>query len=427
MYTLYPGGAFMMCESLADFDPNVRPPVNEGAITDALRRTGDRFKATIHAAKTEWDEFPKHAVAEERASKRKSVKNESIGDIPAGTIPVRSPDPTVEVPVTVNPVTVRPMQTIDPVMEIVLKIGKVYEDDIKPILTTDYMDTGDMNANIAKLEIIRNKTTKVCNFLRKVICMTDAYVAMLMTAPTWNSTTFASHLGLFMTHHGQIGELGYQEYNYETCELPAFCSTYQIERIIAVILNSPQILDNIITKDTLAAIIECPSDSVVTSFNGMGDLVQCMYTDHDRRIRLERRSIRSLQFNHCMEDSINARSWATDFPKEMVTSFNQLLSTTLRSTMMESYEQLCAIMDHEFDSNTYTKVFKKLCYRLANIFGVATMILFAHAYRARELHGRMNALEEYDALLMDKLGLNINPGPAEISVTGSSSDYPSEE
>lgn len=485
MLTLYPGGAFMMCESLSDFDPNVPLPVDEGAVADAAKAAGSSLKSyaasaarnkTVQAVaaatgsglagfaagaatataikatnaaadagvnkaisdykRNNWRKNtygdPNVHVKSYKGELKKELKNqfgvgrgaptgqvkltESIGDIPMQPV---DPEHTFAVPVQQPSVP-------DPVMELCIKMGRVFENDVKPIMMIDYGGLTDSQDAVQKLELLRNKMSKLCDIMRLSATQMEAYIRMLRSPATTSCSTFSSHIGLYMKNASRIRELGYSEYHYDYCSLRAFTESWRIERILNAVVNNPAVLDDIITREYITALAGSSNSSLATCFNSLTDMIVCMYNGHDRRLRLESHEHRTMSFDDMVEDSVDtSRCDSADLDRGFVTSFNKLISATLRRTMMESYDQLCLIMDAEYNQTNFCRVYKKLCYRFVNLFAMCTMLLFSFGYQSREVIARLQAMDAYDTLLMDKLGLNPSTPSPNVSVTGAPGDYPS--
>lgn len=344
-YSLYPGGAFMMCESVSEFDDAVRPP--ESAVD-------------------------------------KQQKDEMIREI----------------------------NDKDPVLRVISKLGPVYEDLIHPLLNMPYGEEGDNVSDVVnKFEKIADAASNAVNALRCIVVkqkgMLDLYNDPA-NSPIMDS--FNNHVGLFMKKTEAIRHQGIEHSRFNYNAMPAFVSMWDVRNFVQLFVNRPELLDDIVLANTLRPFYgeEYGRQSgIVRSFDGLIDLVDCIYRDSERMSRLEAVESQSIDFNDLMSsqryNNAEERPYRGDHD-EILRSFLRLASTTLRNISMSCFDSICSITDGEgvVDTNVINAM-KVAMMRTVNIFAIGTVVAMTMATMLRKNVAHESAIKDYTALLLNTL------------------------
>lgn len=334
MITMIPGGAMMFCESIAEFDRNVRWPSN--------------------------------------------VQNLPINESAAGI----------------------QEKFDDPVEKYIEKLGKLYREDIKPYLNYTY-DYADNEEALYKLNNLQNTFTLIVNTIRKAIFKLHGYIILLSDPNTKKSCNFYSHMGFYMNNAPRVIERGLSEFSYQVRLNRALSDSYSTYRLIDVFINSPEMADQPIYKETIGAIVG-EEFYISQRYNGLVDLLECLYNDQDRRIRLESREMRSLRFQDLMTNGYHGYESAADDHKA-VTDINVAFSKLLRQTCRQVYTLLCMIPDQTLTPEIFAKEYRAMCYRVVNTFAFGSILVMCQAYDLREKLANFQARDDYDVMLQNEL------------------------
>lgn len=340
-YSLYPGGAFMMCESVSEFDDAVRPPgpVSAQQSTEMIRKAHNK----------------------------------------------------------------------DPVMWVIGKLGPIYEEQIAPLLNMTYGDE-DINIQIGKFERVAEVASNVANIIRCTAVKQKAVLDLYNgpNSPTMDS--FNHHIGLFMKNVEFIRQQGIEHSRYNYNAMPAFNNMWETRSFVNLFSNRPEMLCEPIMASTLKPFYGenyGRQNRIVRSFEGMVDLISCVYKDMDRMARLEAVESQGIDFNDLMSGqrygNPNERPYRGD-EEDMVRVLLRLISHTLRNISMSCYDSICSITDSEgYDIQKAAESMKVALMQTVNIFAIGTVVVMTMATQLRECVAHENAIKSYTELLLNTL------------------------
>lgn len=340
-YTLYPGGAFMLCESIDEVDVNIptpQPPMNT-AVKQAAVAMDD-----------------------------------------------------------------------DPVLKVVNKLGEVYRKDVTPLMNMSY-EYEDVSTAVAALEQVSQSASHMVECLQKRISKLVANLAAL-NLTLYEDPVFNSHLGLFMKKYDAIHRQGLGSYEYSYSAMEAFRSSWNVDGIIAVLENQPDLMNDIVFMSDMRAFMGGDSsEPILQVFESFPDLIECIYNQSERMARLEAVQNRTLNISHLM--ARNRRSELDASPcdstgdeiTQFMKRFFRIMSVTLRSIMKECYSTECDLLDGTIpvaDAGCAVQ-FRKILAKCVNLFAIGTMISMYMATQARGVIAEKRAIGEYAKLLVDTL------------------------
>ena len=340
-FTLYPnGGAFMMCESVSEYDSNMHPP-----------ETTESQRTELHQTS----------------------------------------------------------QQMDPVLYVINKLKPAYDRFIIPMLNMGYDADEDFSVTVSKFEHIASGASIMVNVMRCVMIKLKAMLDYYTGPYTPIQDKFNSHMGIFMKNTHTIRQQGVEYCRYEYSAIPAFSNTWDIRTLMNLISNRPELLDGPIFASTLKPFYsdDCSYESgIIRCFDGMVDLMQCVYEDSDRMARLEATeggsvTIGSLLSADRFRDSEPHKA-ITD-QDAMVQNYLKLASRILRDTSKRCYVYICDITDGDYDSTKVSDAMRFTLMRLVNLFAVGTIVVMSMATSMRVQISKENALNAYTDLLLNLL------------------------
>lgn len=342
-FTLYPGGAFMLCESIGDIP--YHPVEGEVAVTPA-------------------DVNPRGGVVAQKIMEKPDIDE-------------------------------------DPVVKTISKLSKVYETHVKPLLSMNYTYE-DPNDAIFKLEQISSSANTAIMALHRQLVKMSCIVGTFSSRPILiTRVNFDSHLGYFMKNATRVHQEGIETYPYEYSNLPAIADIWVIRELGALFYSNPELLEVLHTSATLGPVMR--ESPFTKSFDGFADFLQCVFENPDRLMRLESKCSYNFQFDYLLNTAKNMDCDSSGCSDSFVKGTANLMAMTLKKVCRTCYDLECAIVDGTVSSEIYQSQVTPVLYSILNIFGFGMMVTLSLAYEARAVYAQTKALEEYTNLLLTTL------------------------
>lgn len=342
-FTLYPhGGAFMMCESISEFDENIptpKPPENiAAAVQSAAEHTNNDILYT------------------------------------------------------------------EPVAYVRLELAKVFNGPIKSILTMplDYHDAMDkaeafhalcsyMKEIVEPIQRITYSLIGLCNLVGTEYEQARAYIY----------EPIKSNLGFFIKNASRIREEGYGTVNLSDSNHPAICS-YNARRTFSHLLHSKDVLkDHIIDNQTLDTFDEPYNSNKITNYcTDIMDLLNTIFNNPEKFLRQEVQShstndisdIIRYQIDYSPEEAHNRPVDCCSHDCISLQEMMRCISHMVRKIATKSYNVQVNALDNG-NENSDTDINKDLFHMgtfVVNMFIISVMTILYFAYICQ------NAIREYN-------------------------------
>lgn len=334
--TLYPGGAFTLCESVGEFDDNVQYPI----------------PADPGVAKAE-------------------------------------------------------VSGADPVAKTISKLEPTYQNYIVPLLTMDY-GYSDAEDGIRKMEIVSTSMSEVVNSLLRQIGKMTGILRIARNHGDFVMEDFAPHVGYFMQNIQKIKQQGIESCTMKWGVIPAFNRQWNIGTLLDVVETTPEIMDSIMGFQALRAISGEPIQ-LFDIFEGSVDLLRCIYTDPDRRMRLETEDTRRIVITEMIRTRPNwecldrVTCYQDEDIERMSRRYFRMASCCLRDVAKACYETQCKLSDNNMSADEFAATIKPMLAKCVNLFAVGTALLMHIAYDTRQYCAMKDAVSEYTELLLKTL------------------------
>lgn len=335
-FTLYPDGAFMLCESLSEFDANA---------SDA--------DAGVNVIPPQ--------------EQQKIVSDCCNGDIVASTLN---------------------------------KLGDVYDNIVHPIMSMDlvsYDNTelaekaqmiGDTATNLA------DRLRKLCvemKTLEELIGIHNGDMSDFMYGD------LKANLAFFIKNMSRLNRLGYGNASYHSTHHPAF-TAWDVGRFARTILeNFEAFRNNIIDMDIYASM--AGNGEMKLSFESILDMLDTMFHNPERRIRQEHTLIDSIDINTLVRYELSNADRAvradTDYGCGYCAIMNKL-SVILRTIKQRVYDIQVDMLDKTgTPSDSINRSLYEMGTMLTNIFIVTTVVLISSAYNVNGYIAKRDAITSY--------------------------------
>lgn len=332
MYTLVPGGGFILCESIADIDDNAPVP----------------------------------PMAPEVQNKMLEEHCDS-----------------------------------DPVAKALSKLGDVYLNVVKPLMSMNYTP-GDIQSIVSATETISRAVTIISEKAVPLIAKMQGVLAINDTvySERYCGDKFYAHIGLFMKSMKRIQQEGLTEYSYTVDMLPMFNGAWRINRIMNILINKPDLLDTFLDQNMLFTLTGFDRDGM-EMFDGMIDIMETFFVNTEKLARLEKHQDKTLYIVNLFESLGSPVDWTISPCRDMnmsPVSLLQYISQVTRKTLQEMYEIQTNMIDGKTDVDL-----SKVIYRVVNLYGVITLHTLFMAYQLRRNCAWASAVNRYTDLLLNTL------------------------
>lgn len=340
-FTLYPGGSFMMCESISEFDPNVEPDEQSAQPVVA----GEMYK-----------------------SPEACITNRYDGDY---------------------------------LNSLLLQLKSIYATDVSYLLNLN-METYDEGMVAALLENIGNATNRIATNLRSIAVEARTMYNMVHNNQTRTDYIYGpikNNLGMFVKNMQKISRLGYDSMYYTVTEHPTF--RYASQRLVLTIIENPELISGVIDTHTLDSLIDSSVSEFDKYFESTVDMMDVFLGDDpSRRVRQERQDHRSfyisdfIQYN--LSDGMSHNIASDNAGSDGFCKFMGYLSTTLRHIKRKVYDMQTELLD---DNQRLFKHLNEDVYELAkasvNMFILSMIFLVSIGYDVNQEISTHIAIENY--------------------------------
>lgn len=342
-FTLIPGGAFMMCESISEFDANAPVKVSD----------------PVDAAAVDSAEPP---VMEDNivARLRKRV---AAGDS-------------------------------DMVFRVLTDLGEIFDGAIAPMINRDLQAT-EPKAVSAIASEINTDAEVVATALMQVINMLRPYCHLIDCGSARNAVVYApirDNLGLLIKHQQQLERDGFGKQTIYHTFHPAF-EGWAIRQIVNTVLSAPDLIKHeLFSIDTISK-LNSSDFSMCTMFSDVMDMLNTMLhpdSNAERRIRQENCN----SYTYSLKDIIkwNIPQDANCEIKQLGGDANTICCglTNMISKMLRKVKQKCYDLQVDALDGTYTMQTANECLyhcsvTVFNVFVVCTIWMIATAYEAQSI------------------------------------------
>lgn len=337
-FTLVPGGAFMMCESISEFDSNVPEPL-PAAASDASP-----------------EEVVKVVAAEaEKTNYIASVLND---------------------------------------------LDSVYNQLILPLVNypldrTDNegaTETAEMISNTASSMVER--INKICLPIRVMQSMTDNASREFIYGPIRDC------LGMILKNMDRLKREGYNNHSYTYTSHPAF-SYYDCSRLVGMCLNNPDLIKkNIIDLDMISQLTS-NDNPMVTLFSTVTDMLNTMFANPERRVRQEQTYTNTENLESIIKYDLSSpydnRSVAPEDSLNPYCGLSKGLSCMLRKVKQKCYDLQVDMVEQEssMDVHHRAECLHRCAISVLNMFVLSTILLISSAYQIDCIMQRRSGIENW--------------------------------
>ena len=393
--TLYPGGAFMICEDASEFDPNMPEPY------ETAPQTAERVEYELNQYPAEKEDV---FTPEER---EEEIPMPS--DAPPKPMIIR--DPTAEQEPTPRvPMKAMEYRIGDPVERVVEKLAPVYAEFIEPLMNLNYEFERPAIA-IENMEWVTKNTRCMIDILRTTVVQLKA----LICSHTEDYSSFYSNIGRFMRNAEYLSQQGLGKFNYKYNVTSPFSDMTYIKELVTAVASNPQILTDLLTAQDIKTItLQDTEVPFADSFANTVDAIKCIFTESDRLAHFSTEDTTTLE----LKNLLTHPSWNSsdacpvdpaDIPyavrqmKEFAIMLLKLFSGTLKCVSMKCYDVLCHSTDNDLTSGDYERRVKPILCEIVNLFALGTIACLAFATELKKKMARANGVEQYTEQLIKAL------------------------
>ena len=397
--SLYPNGAFMICEDVSEFDPNMHEP------HETIPQLAQRVEEEIDKyADEQEDIFPSAAREAEPAvmytepPKPVIIRNPALEKEPGPTLPPK----------------VLEYRIGDPVERVIEKLTPVYRDFVEPLLNLNYEFERPAVA-IDNMEWITKNTRAMIDILRTTLVQLKALYCV--SEEPFTSTYFYSNLGTFLRNSEHLYQQGLGKFNYKYNVINAFSNMFNMRDIFRAISCNPQILTTLLTGTDIvklypAGAVDEDDGRFDKYFANVVDMIKCVFTEQDRLMRFCEEDNRTLDLNHLLKDASRPEedphdsstiSYQKRLMKDTTITLLKLFAGSLKCVSSKCYEVMCRSTDIELTGKMYEMMVQPMMCEVVNIFALGTMACLTFATELKGLLEKVNGIEQYTEQLIKKL------------------------
>lgn len=335
-FSCCPGGAFMMCESAAEYDPEMQMPVQEEVLTQVKQELAPQVETYCPVGVLINKLGPIY-------DKIYSLLNRQIDTEREGMISL-----------------------IDEISATASEVA----DKMRICLMKQYA-----------LAVYVTENDRSCE-------------------GSWATEELRNNLGFFMKNATRIKQQGYDKVQWEERAIPQFwrwdiehmLGLYMSANEVGL-PDMPFSLENI--REAMAS-----NGNYADCFSTTIDMFNCLFKDPDRMLRLEEVRGRSMSLSELMSDLSqpfhDSYNPFTDSKRGARPFIIQYISKTLRKVKQCAYDLQCEIFDNEAHNvDEHVSCVKSMIAGTADIFFIPTIYLFSVAYRIRQEFAKREAVNAY--------------------------------
>lgn len=313
---------------------------------------------------------------------------------------VQSPRPAIDTK------AVAKLNEIDPVIKAIDKLSGIYHQRVVPMLSDTY-DLEDPPMAVDRFDRLIGDINAIVNTLRCMVVKLEALNSLYerdSESPVYDS--FRPHVGYFMLNANKIRQQGVE---YSQCtyhRLPAFGSFYDTKQLVSIMLQNPQIMEGVIFGNYIQAFMGEYDDSKITrTFEGLIDMLKCVFDDPARMSRLEEINTRKISFGILMQTCSDSESDACrESTRSCKTLLLKLLSSTCRDVSQCCYNAICDLTSGgEIDHGSMSECLQSCLMKTVNLFAVGVAVVLTYATSLRGHIAYENGITEYTAMLLNTL------------------------
>ena len=266
-----------------------------------------------------------------------------------------------------------------------------YEKIIKPMLNNpfDYSTPEDWYLAMEQLII---DTSEALNPVGKSIAKN---AALLKYYKTYNPfMAFNVKMGFFMTHRPQVWQEGQEEFRYYVKALDGLSYTSAL-RLIGVFLDDSMLYEPI-TADVLAARLGS-EEPLTRRFDGLLDVLEIVFVNHERMYRLMSDDERILTFDRLLQKE-NIGETFTFWEKERLetfTKFIETLSHTVKEVARQCYDMESEMIASSASGIRYKTQLVHSLQKVVNLFTIGVIGALGIANAVVEVQETEKATERY--------------------------------
>lgn len=342
-FTLYPGGAFMMCESLSEFDANA---------SDA-----DTVVNTIPPQE-----------------QQKMISDCCDGDIVVSTLNA---------------------------------LGDTYDNIVRPIMSMelvsyDYKEFAEKAQTIGNAATnLTDRLRKLCVEMKTI---EELFSVRCGGSVDFMYGDLKTNLAFFIKNMSRLKQLGYGNTSYNNIHHPAFAMWATNRFARTMLANFEAFHNNIIDMDIYASM---SGDSTMkTSFESILDMMNTMFHNPERRIRQEQVCVDIIDIGHLIQYDLgnDDRPVRADSSECEYRTIINRLSAVLRTIKQRVYNIQVDMLDKTgTPSDEINKSLYEMCTMLTNIFIVTTVVLISYAYTINGYIAKRDAIASYVRSAMSAL------------------------
>lgn len=338
-FTLCPGGAFMLHESVAEFDSNMTQAPVEASPADTQ---------VVENIKTELAKAPQDYC-------------------PVGAL----------------------VEKLRPTYQMITNIRR------------EYLDPDTSEEQITLLNKISNAATEIADLMRCILIKQSSFVSFSDRDCTWRYEPLHNHLGWFIKNYSRILGAGYGTYTRSMIYVPGL-GPYEVNRACSMYIASCDSLQSTTFDiNTLYKITNYNKNDQV--FESTEDMFNALFNDPERMGRLTRTTTDSYDLEGIINSTANTcpidrEGDGNIYHADLV----RWISKTLRMVKCGCYDCQCDIMDNNLDGSFMSHV-RPLVAGVINIFYIGAITLFADAYTIKSIMDNRKSLEAYVTEVMTNL------------------------
>ena len=356
-FTLIPGGSFVMCESISEFDVNA--PVEVVPPVEADEAPADAATAA--------------PVMEDNVAARLRKK------VAAGEC--------------------------DVVLKTLQDLGEVFDGAIVPMVNRNLEATSpEQIASVAAeldsdAEVVSAALIQILNYLR-------TYCQLLDNGAVRNAVVYApirDNLGFLIRNQQQLERDGFGKQTIYHTFHPAF-ESYAIRQMVNTALNAPDLIKHeLLTLDTFSKLnsSDCGMCSMFSDIMDMMNTMLHTEAGAERRIRQENCNSYTytlkeiIKWNIPMDTSNEIKQLGVGDHGTTCCNLTNMISKMLRKVKQKCYNLQVDALDGEYTIKSANECLYRCSVSIFNVFTICTMWMIACAYEAQSVQVEKKAVNEW--------------------------------
>lgn len=296
------------------------------------------------------------------------------------------------------------MHEVDPLEKFANKLEPLYDQVIEPLMNQDFSYESPQQA-IEMCEKLAHDTTNAFNTMR-IKLLKFAGIACNGISRDACYDVFHSHAGVFLKNAGMIKQSGNTNCAIEWSEIKPFMNLWAIKRLIHILYDRPEILDELLYEADFAILAndKYAREYNLHTFNGFVDIMKSVFKDKERLEKMSSPERHDMGFESMLQYVTDEDTdYVFEDQYEIMVDYFMLMSNVLRRVCRETYDLQVGLADGTVTGDDYEKQMKPLINCVVNMFGLGVTVGAYYAMCLRKAIAFQKGIEAYTDSLLDTI------------------------